>query len=203
MNYNVYWLRLPEHTDMFSQGYIGITNNIKRRWYKHKSLTQNAHLKNAINKYGWDNLVKEIILIADNAYCLSIEKLLRPSKDMGWNIVEGGGMPPKNSKGKGYKLSNVSVNPGMFKKGFVPHNKGIPCSQETKKKISASKKGCTSWSQGLKGVMVAWNKGIKTPEHVKLKQSIAKLGRKLPMETRIKMSQAHQKRKELGEQHGE
>lgn len=204
MNANVYWIHRKDHTNVFTQGYIGITNNIKRRWYKHKTLTQNMHLKNAINKYGWDNLVKEVILIADNDYCLSVEKILRPSKDIGWNIVEGGGMPPKNNKGKGYKLPNAVLNSGNFKKGSIPHNKGIPCSQETKDKISVNRKGGTSWCKGLKGVMVAWNKGIKTPDDVKLKQSIAKLGRKLSMETRMKMSQAQIKRHQnkLGERHG-
>ena len=57
-------------------------------------------------------------------------------------------------------------------------------------------------SNALKG-RKAWNKGVLPSEETRLKYRIAKLGRKLPMETRIKMSQAHQKRKELGEQHGE
>ena len=203
MNISIYWIHHKDHTDMFSQGYIGITNNIKRRWHKHKSFTQNAHLKNAIDKYGWDNLIKEVVLVSDKSYCLMIEKILRPLKNIGWNIVEGGGMPPKNNKGKGYKISNPVINSGNFKKGMIPYNKGMPCSEKTKKKISASKKGINPWNKGLKGVMIAWNKGIKTPEDVKLKQSIAKLGRKLSMETKIKMSQAHKKRKELGEQYGE
>ena len=36
----VYWIHLPEHTDMFSEGYIGVTENIKRRYYEHLKLAQ-------------------------------------------------------------------------------------------------------------------------------------------------------------------
>jgi len=201
MTNSLYWIHHPDHTDMFTQGYIGISNNVKMRWYKHKAFTQNAHLKNAINKYGWDALIKEIILIADEAYCLMVELQLRPTKDIGWNIIEGGGKPPKNTKGKGYKVPNMSLNAGMFKPGLIPWNKGKSWSEETKQKISASKKGQMPWIKGKTG-FVAWNKGKKTPDDVKLKQRLAKLGKKLSMETRLKMSQAQLNRK-LGEQHGQ
>lgn len=178
MSYNVYWLKLPEHTDMFSQGYVGITNSTKDRFESHKNRTQNKHLKNAIDKYGWDNLIKEVVLVSDKSYCLMIEKILRPLKNIGWNIIEGGGMPPKTLKG--------------CNKGKPSWNKGKPHSEETRKKLSNALKGRKTW-----------NKGVSPSEETRLKYRIAKLGRKLPMETRIKMSQAHQKRKELGEQHGE
>ena len=32
----VYWLHLPEHSDMFSEGYIGVSVNPKKRLYEHK-----------------------------------------------------------------------------------------------------------------------------------------------------------------------
>ena len=86
----VYWLHLPEHTDMFTQGYIGITNNLNARLRNHKSKKYNAHLRNAIDKYDWNNIIKQVILIADESYCLMIEKLLRSVSNIGWNIVEGG-----------------------------------------------------------------------------------------------------------------
>ena len=44
--------------------------------------------------YGWDNLVKQVIIVADKAYCLMIEAKLRAEDKIGWNIVKGGGMPP-------------------------------------------------------------------------------------------------------------
>lgn len=91
----VYWIHHVDHTDMFTQGYIGITNNLNARLRNHKSKKTNKHLVNAMNKYGWDNLVKEVILIADEAYCLMIEATMRSFDNIGWNIVKGGSMPPK------------------------------------------------------------------------------------------------------------
>jgi len=91
----VYWLRHPDHTDMFTQGYIGVSSDHNSRWLYHKNHPKNAHLKHAIQKYGWDNLVKEVILMADKAYCLMIEAKIRAEDKIGWNIVKGGGMPPR------------------------------------------------------------------------------------------------------------
>lgn len=97
----VYWIHSVEHTDMFTQGYIGITNNLNVRLRNHKSKKSNKHLVNAINKHGWDNLIKEVILIAEEAYCLMIEAKLRAEDAIGWNIVKGGGKPPVSRWNKG------------------------------------------------------------------------------------------------------
>lgn len=114
----VYWIHHPEHTDMFLQGYIGVSKDLKRRFNNHAKRSDNPHLKNAINKYGWDNLIKQIILVADNAYCFMIEKLLRSNDNIGWNIVKGGGNPP------------ISL-----------WNKGIPCLQKVKDAVRKANTG--------------------------------------------------------------
>ena len=115
---NLYWIHHKDHSDIFSQGYVGVSNNVEKRWYDHSWKAQNTHLSNAIKKYGWDNLVKKVVLIADDAYCLDIESKLRPTANIGWNITFGGGMPP-NALGKKFG----------------------PMSEETKAKVSATKKG--------------------------------------------------------------
>jgi hypothetical protein len=94
----VYWLRCEDHTDMFSQGYIGITKHGRqeRRLWEHKNVSQNSHLLNALDKY---DVVQDILLIADEDYCKDIEQKLRPEINIGWNIVTGGGLPP-SFKGK-------------------------------------------------------------------------------------------------------
>ena len=117
---SVYWVRHQDHTDIFSQGYVGISSKPKLRWNHHFSQPTNSHMKNAINKYGWDNLVKQVVLIADKGYCLDIEKKLRPVDFIGWNQTAGGGMPPRPKKGMG---------------------KGHFVSAETRKKLSESAKG--------------------------------------------------------------
>jgi predicted GIY-YIG superfamily endonuclease len=73
MAVSVYWIHLEEHTDMFRQGYIGVSNNTVKRFEEHKNRPSNAHLKHAITKYGWDKLIKTILLVADEAYCLLME----------------------------------------------------------------------------------------------------------------------------------
>lgn len=152
----LYWIRLPEHLDMFSEGYIGISKDANARWKWHRKSKENPHLKSAIEKYGFDHLVKQVVLIADKAYCLEIEQKLRPSTKIGWNIAVGGGSPPS------------SKNKTSFVKGFTPWNKGVPMDDETKAKVSAAKMGVSSW-----------NKGKPMSEEAKAKVSAAKKG-KLP-----------------------
>lgn len=130
MRTSLYWIRHKDHTDMFSQGYVGISNNINRRWSDHsKGATNSTYLKNAIKKYGWENLVKEIVLIADEKYCLNIENKLRNIAGLGWNIVPGGGMPPSQ---KGKKRSNKTkakksgINNYYFQKGELLQGKFNP-----------------------------------------------------------------------------
>lgn len=180
---NLYWIRHQEHTDIFSQGYVGVSKNVEKRWYDHKTYTENAHLKNAITKYGWDNLVKEVVLIADDDYCLDIEAKLRSTNQLGWNIVKGGGMPP-SSLGKKFG----------------------PMSEETKAKVSTAKKGHrhtpeiealvtqnllihgmpTRFTKGF----TPWNKGGTMPAHVAEAISKANLGRKQSQEEKDKRAKS-------------
>lgn len=122
----VYWIHHTSHTDIFSQGYVGVSVSLDKRMRSHKLATQNPHLRNAIQKYGWDELVKETVLIADTEYCLAIEAKLRSADNLGWNIIKGGGMPPRAKKGQGV--------------GKVGWGKGRKLSAETRKKISDSVK---------------------------------------------------------------
>lgn len=90
----VYWIHLPEQTNVAVEGYVGIATNFEQRMFAHKSCAKtgkNQTLYKAIRKYGWDNLVKEVILVSDENYCLEIEKKLRSSPRTGWNIAIGGG----------------------------------------------------------------------------------------------------------------
>lgn len=85
-------------------------------------------------------------------------------------------------------MSNGGARPNSGrKKGSIPWNKGIPMSEETKKKVSEAKKGTIAWNKDMKMPEVskrmmgnqngAGNKGrILKPETI-LKMSIAKLGR--------------------------
>ena len=94
MKTSVYWIRHKEYTDIFSQGYVGVSTDTVSRFERHAKYSENNHLKRAIAKHGWDNLVKETIIIGENQYCYDLEAKLRQKKNIGWNIAEGGNKPP-------------------------------------------------------------------------------------------------------------
>lgn len=135
MTYSVYWIHHKNHSDVFSQGYVGISKNPKDRWNRHWKYNGNEHLTRAIKKYGWDNLIKEIILIGKKEYCFNVESKLRPTRQIGWNIAEGGANPPKTQpRGANY------VSPLKGKSRFTPWNIGRIKSQQECKNISEGRK---------------------------------------------------------------
>lgn len=92
----VYWARLAEHDDPYSEGYVGISQNSlderKRSHYKtaKSNARRNNHFHNALIKYGddvvWgllhDDLTKEDALYLEDGY--------RPDINVGWNTDKGG-----------------------------------------------------------------------------------------------------------------
>ena len=104
----VYWLKHKDHTNLFSEGYIGVSNNPQERMRHHLiEAKANRHsdknLSHAIRKYGAENLSLQIIVIAEKNYCYTLEKKLRPTGFIGWNMREGGYHTP-NPFPKGSKM---------------------------------------------------------------------------------------------------
>ena len=104
--------------------YIGITNNVSKRWYgKGKKYANCPRFNSAIKKYGWDNFYHVVIvsnLTLEEANVLEqfyIYKYRTCEKDFGYNIQKGG--------------------------NFVPTMLGKHHSEETRKKISESARGRT------------------------------------------------------------
>jgi group I intron endonuclease len=102
---SIYWIHLVEHTDIYTQGYVGVSKNMDRRINDHiRKLTTNTHtnphLKYAFNKYGWEKVVVDIFWCGEEKYCYVLENTLRPSKNIGWNITIGGHRGPGWPKGK-------------------------------------------------------------------------------------------------------
>ena len=163
---SLYWIHHPEHNDIFTQGYVGVSNKVKRRFSEHKNLGANAHLKNAITKYGWDNLIKEIVLISSKAYCLMIETKLRAEDDIGWNLKSGGGMPPVNRWNLGKKMNPESIEKMRQKNTGNSYCLGYKHTEEAKRNMSAARMGKPSCMKGR----------IHSAETRK-KMSLAKLGK--------------------------
>ena len=135
MSTSLYWIHHKDHTDMFSQGYVGVSKNTEARWFRHSRYSDNQHFKAAIKKYGWDNLIKEVVVIGEETYCYDLESKIRPSKQIGWNIAEGGAKPPTTQyRGDDY------VSPLKGQKRNTPWMFGRKVSDREKKLASERKK---------------------------------------------------------------
>lgn len=133
-NYTVYVHKFPNN-----KVYIGITKTKpEHRWGK-KRYEHNMYMKNAINKYGWEN-VKHIILYknlnkeqAEQKEIELIAKYKSNQRKFGYNIQNGGNVHCVSEETK-KKISN-SI------KGEKHYMYGKHRSEETKRKISESNKG--------------------------------------------------------------
>ena len=82
---SVYWIRASHHSDFMTEGYIGVTRDANRRWkYGHfwsqkNNRYENPKFSNAVAKHGWDNLIKEVLVIAPEDYCYELEAKIRAS----------------------------------------------------------------------------------------------------------------------------
>lgn len=169
MTYCVYWIREKSHTDLMSQGYIGVSSNAEKRFISHKEMNKgtNNHLRHAIKKYGWDNLVKSVLLYAEKDYCLDIERKLRPADKIGWNLVVGGGLPP------------IIVGPRPELRGRSAWNKGKVglCKPETIEKMRQARLGKSPANKGVP---------MSIEQIEKLRQTnlgnTYRLGKKMPVE---------------------
>ena len=195
MTYCVYWIREKSHTDLTSQGYIGVSGNVKERFASHKGMWSgtNNYLRNAIKKHGWDNLEKAVLLIAEKDYCLEIEKKLRPADKIGWNLVMGGGHPPILIGPRPELRGKQAWNKGMVgcvsdetrekmrlaRLGKPPANKGVPLAQERIEQLRQINLGNT------------YRLGAKMPPHAVEQNRLRNVGKHHSEETKAKMSAAH------------
>jgi predicted GIY-YIG superfamily endonuclease len=170
VTHSVYWIRCADHTDLMTQGYIGVTNNSERRFAQHSRSKENPHFVFAIKKYGWENLIKTQILIAKQEYCLEVERKLRPTNSIGWNCAIGGGKPP-NLLGRRFVRTKPIWNKGL--KLSAEHCKNVSKAVKEQMKKPSVRKFFSSLRKGLPCPM----KGKKhKPESIK-KMSLAKLGK--------------------------
>lgn len=107
----VYWVRRPEYTDIFTQGYVGISSQpVRDRWSDHSrdSNRHNGILRTATK--GHKDTIYEVVLVAqDREYCERIERLLRPKERIGWNLAPGGGNPDNKAGGATNRLRHIKI----------------------------------------------------------------------------------------------
>ena len=117
------------HISPSGKVYIGITKhkNPKERWERGLGYKRAGVFRHAIQKYGWDNIKHEVLLknISESEAKYAEQYLIR------W-----------------YKIHHISYNVTDGGDGCVgrePWNKGVPCSDETKKKIGEANRGSNNY----------------------------------------------------------
>jgi len=169
--YVVYWIHDSEDTDIYSQGYVGITNNVVRRKKEHS------------RKMGFlECRVMDVFLCGEKDFCKQIEKDLRPKKNIGLNKAAGGGIPPNVTGIRRSEHTKLLISQNNV--GF----KGRKHSDETKRKMRESHKQIT----GKPHTQETKN---KLSEIAKRRKFNPMTGKKHSPETRQKISQKLKKQK--------
>lgn len=175
----IYWIRKPTDTDIFTQGYVGISNNIKRRFREHeKCRGTSAVLFSAINKYSWDWLVKGVIATeTSREAAMALENTFRPTENIGWNIRAGGDTSPDTMlRMQSTQTTKDRSNAG--KKGWENKTEA-----DRKAHVAALQ---ASWTRERRSeaARVRWNN--RTPEQIRAIQDKAEATRKRNRETKRK-----------------
>lgn len=161
-----------------NKAYVGVTvTTVKSRWNRHCSDAQhnrdNQAIHAAMRKYGKDKFKIEILEQhgdADHAFNVLEPKYIQEHNtfgENGYNMTQGG---------EGWL--NMRHRPESIEK-MRQSKTGKKASEQAKKNMSASHKGCT-----------AWNKGKKCPQI-----SEAKRGKLLSKEHRESLSKSHKGKK--------
>lgn len=159
--------------------YIGITNNLKRRWYEHqkasKQITKDSYaIHRAIYKYGIDNFIFKCIEQLCNLNSANIRetawiKILRDNGYNLYNITEGGDGTKGHShqwteerKRAASKKYSGSGNPmyGVKLLGEANGNYGKPMKQNVRNKLLESRRKLNN--KQIKKIIKLFNSGKYT-----------------------------------------
>lgn len=149
--YSIYWIKYKNHTDPYKDGYVGISKDPLKRFKEHKNSKDNNMIKGAIKNGAHIEILHNNLSQND---ALEIEKSYRPKELIGWNLCEGGQMPPKRL-GVKYKEG----------KQILKGEDRTEVQQKASKKHSEKMRGNIPWNKGKSGfrgpVKPCIYKGIK------------------------------------------
>ena len=186
----VYWIHRPDHTDMFTEGYIGFTSlSPQVRFCAHKRVARygqrkNSPVYNAIRKHG-EKLIYKVLVIGEKEYCLDLERKLRPKNFIGWNMGIGGdapafGVKPSDENREkmrqrmtGKKLSQESIEKIRQKSMGHKRNVGRANSEAAKEKIRQKALGRTH-SEETRKLLRDQRIGVPLPRELREKMKASK-----------------------------
>ena len=170
--------------------YVGKHKLYKKAWNNDNYMGSGKRLKLAQKKYGIENFEKFLITwtYSEEDACEK-EKFwiaeYRRSGKAEYNIADGGnGGVTGDVWNKGIPCSEE------HRKKISEANKGRKCSDETRKKLSESHKGMSTWNKGLKTGPISEETKKKISEANKGNVPWTK-GKKLSEETRKKIAASH------------
>lgn len=145
-----------KHTSPSNKTYIGITcRKPEYRWNNGKGYCNNKHFTNAINKYGWDNFIHEILFegLTKEEACQKEIELISYYKsnqmDFGYNLSSGGEcttqgchfvFSEEHKRKIGEAQKGKKVTEESRRKMSDAHT-GVPLSEKHKKSLSEALKG--------------------------------------------------------------
>lgn len=185
-NYTVYMHIAPS-----GKRYIGITGvEPIKRWGSNGNGYYGQVFEQAIRKYGWKNIEHQILftgLNKEEAERKEIELIAQyktTDSRYGYNVENGGKSVGRFTEETKKKISDST-------KGRIPWNKGVPRTEEEKRKMSLAHMGKCKGSKN-------YNYGKHLPDEVKKKISESRKGQKsywkgkhIPEKTKQKLSEAH------------
>lgn len=88
----VYWIRNKNHSNVLTEGYVGVARNLGKRISRHKrdAFFQKHQNKNLQKVLLTDDYTIDIIFSGLVEECYEQEHTLRSNYRIGWNIVPGG-----------------------------------------------------------------------------------------------------------------
>lgn len=92
----LYWIREVGSTNIFEEGYVGVTTRPKERFQAHRSTLRNkdravnSYKESFIDAFNSKDLIMSIVDAGNLTQMLYKEYLLRPTENIGWNIAVGG-----------------------------------------------------------------------------------------------------------------
>lgn len=125
--------------------YVGRARNLKTRWVEHKTALKykrhkNSHLQNAWDKYGKDNFEYLIIEVTDSDFQV-LKDTEQKYLDIARNEQDKTYNKNFSSDGIGYVSDETKLKMSQYRQGKT-------YSEETKRRISESKKGINNPNYG-------------------------------------------------------
>jgi hypothetical protein len=163
----LYWIKLPEHTDPRTQGYVGVSvRGCHKRMLEHYRATAKGSdliVHRAMRKHT-DNIEVVDLLKASPEFCLMVERELRPiyRTEGTWNINAGGELAQLGCKQTPERIERR-----------VAKLRGKVRSDEQREAMSKA------------------FKGIKRSVDTRLKMSISRIGRIVSDPTKAKIRASH------------